>query len=154
MDLGTLVGTAMGAIVGVGTTMLAERSRWKRDQSSREQSVKRQLYGEYLTALSLTTHQLRDLKRSSPLAPEDRVRQAGEILGTGGTYGLRYQMLITAPEPLGHLADQAFEKLRDLRDRFDQPDVRVDAGWSSAQTALSDAIEALRVAMKADLKRS
>jgi hypothetical protein len=154
MDWGTLVGTALGAAVGVGTTMLAERSRWKRDHSSREQSVKRQLYGEYLAALSLTTHRLRDLRRSPSLALEDRVRQAGEILGSGGAYGLRYQLLITAPEPLGHMADQAFTRLRDLRDCFDEPDVRADPQWNDALSALTDALKALRAAMRDDLAAS
>jgi hypothetical protein len=82
------------------------------------------------------------------------VRQAGEILGSGGAYGLRYQMLITAPEPLGHMADQAFTRLRDLRDCFDEPDVRADPQWSDALSALTDALKALRAAMRDDLAAS
>ncbi|MFF4258431.1 hypothetical protein ACFY1L_45310 [Streptomyces sp. NPDC001663] len=151
MDWGTLAGTALGAILGVSTTLLAERSRWQREHSARERAVKQQLYAEYLGALSLTTHRLRDLKRSSDLTREERVGQAGEILGSTNAYHLRYQMLIIAPEHLGDLANQAFTRVRVLRDRFDGPDINADAEWSSTMAAVSEALDSLRVAMRSDL---
>jgi hypothetical protein len=77
--------------------------------------------------------------------------QAGEILGSTNAYHLRYQMLIIAPTHLGDLADQAFMRVRDLRDRFDEPDISADPEWSSTQAALSAALDALRSAMRSDL---
>ncbi len=67
---------------------------------------------------------------------EERIEQAGEILGSTNAYHLRYQMLIIAPAQLGDAADQAFMRVRDLRDRFDGPDISADS---------------LRRAMRADL---
>lgn len=151
VDWGTLAGTALGAILGVSTTLLAERSRWQREHSARERAVRQQLYAEYLGALSLTTHRLRDLKRSNGLTREERMEQAGEILGSTNAYHLRYQMLIIAPEHLGNTADQAFMRLRDLRDRFDEPDIGADPGWPSAMDALDGALNALRTAMRSDV---
>ncbi|WAU78472.1 hypothetical protein O1Q96_01150 (plasmid) [Streptomyces sp. Qhu-G9] len=151
MDWGTLAGTALGAILGVSTTLLAERSRWQRENSARERAVKQQLYAEYLGALSLTTHRLRDLKRSTGLPREELMERAGEILGSTNAYHLRYQMLIIAPEHLGYMADLAFMRVRDLRDRFDEADIGADPDWPSAQRALSEALDALRKAMRSDL---
>lgn len=151
MDWGTLAGTAVGAILGVSTTLLAERSRWLRENSARERAVKQQLYAEYLGALSLTTHRLRDLKRSAGLPREERIKQAGEILGSTNAYHLRYQMLIIAPPRLGDAADQAFKCVRDLRDRFDGADITADPEWSSAMSAVSEALDGLRRAMRSDL---
>jgi hypothetical protein len=151
MDWGTLAGTALGALLGVGTTLIAERSRWQRETSAREQAVKQQLYAEYLGALSLTTHRLRDLKRTTGFTREERVRQAGEILGSTNAYHLRYQMLIIAPARLGDAADQAFMHVRALRDRFDEPDMDADGGWSATMRAVSEALDSLRRAMRSDL---
>ncbi|GGX11367.1 hypothetical protein [Streptomyces chartreusis] len=151
MDWGTLAGTALGAILGVSTTLLAERSRWRRENSARERAVKQQLYAEYLGALSLTTHRLRDLKRDAGLTREDRMKQAGEILGSTNAYHLRYQMLIIAPQGLGDDADQAFMRIRDLRDRFDGADMANDPEWPSAMSAVREALDSLRRTMRSDL---
>lgn len=151
MDWGTLAGTALGAILGVSTTLLAERSRWQRENSARERAAKQQLYAEYLGALSLTTHRLRDLKRSAGLPREERIKQAGEILGSTNAYQLRYQMLIIAPPALGDAADQAFMRVRELRDRFDGADITADPDWPSVMRAVSEALDGLRRAMRSDL---
>ncbi|MFJ4831451.1 hypothetical protein ACIP79_16225 [Streptomyces sp. NPDC088747] len=151
MDWGTLAGTALGALLGVSTTLLGERSRWRRENTSRERAAKQQLYSEYLGALWLTRHRLRDLQRSAALTREERVKQSGEILGAGNAFQLLYQMRIVAPVPLDDVAAQAFRGLLRLRDRFDQPDVSTDPEWSATQTALSEALEALRQAMRSDL---
>ncbi|MGI5458872.1 hypothetical protein ACQEWB_37990 [Streptomyces sp. CA-249302] len=151
MDWGTLAGTALGAVLGVGTTLLTERSRWHRENSARERAVRQQLYAEYLGALSLTTHRLRDLKRSTGLTRQERIDEAGRILGSTNAYHLRYQMLIIAPEHLGDTANEAFRRIRDLRDRFDEPEINADPEWSSSMSAVSQSLEALRTAMRSDL---
>ncbi|MEV5599380.1 hypothetical protein [Streptomyces sp. NPDC052496] len=151
MDWGTLAGTALGALLGVGTTLLGERSRWHRENTSRERAAKQQLYSEYLAALWLTRHRLRDLQRNTELTGEERRERSGEILGAANAFQLLYQMRIMAPDPLDDVAVHAFRRLLRLRDRFDEPDVNRDPEWSTAQTALSEALEALRQAMRADL---
>ncbi len=60
-------------------------------------------------------------------------------------------MLLIAPERLGHVADQAYMRLQDLRDRFDDPNVNTGPEWSLAQSALGEALDALRTAMRSDL---
>ena len=96
MDWGPLLGTALGAVVGVGSTLVSDRVRWRRDRTARQRDMKRQLYGEYLAALMRTRNQLKDIASSS-LATEDRALKAGEAFREGGAYELRYQMSITAP---------------------------------------------------------
>ena len=79
------------------------------------------------------------------------MRIAGEVLSASGAYQLRYQMLITAPEVLEGLTEEAFSCLRRLRDRFGEPDVRQDPAWDGAVAAISDAINVLMRAMRDDL---
>lgn len=151
VDWGTLAGTALGALLGVSTTLLGERSRWRRENTSRERAAKQQLYSEYLAALWLTRHRLRDLQRNTALTREERIEQSGEILGATNAFQLLYQMRIMASEPLDDVAVQTFRKLLRLRDRFDEPDVSTDPEWPATQTALSEALETLRQAMRSDL---
>ncbi|MFE7931547.1 hypothetical protein ACFU6S_23030 [Streptomyces sp. NPDC057456] len=79
------------------------------------------------------------------------MKQAGEILGSTDAYQLRYQMLIIAPPDLGDAAGQAFMRIRDLRDRFDGADIAADPEWPSAMSAVSEALDGLRRAMRSDL---
>lgn len=153
MDWGTLAGTALGALLGAGSTMAADRTRWRRDHSARERSTRRELYGHYLKSLSLATHQLRDLRRSG-VTRDERIRAAGEILSTSGAYESRYQMLITAPEILDEPVEQAFQRLRRLRDLLEEPDLCEDAVWASAVATISEAIDSLRRAMRDELAES
>ncbi|MGX5210160.1 hypothetical protein ACWKT3_15885 [Streptomyces violaceus] len=151
MDWGTLAGTALGAVLGVSTTLLGERSRWRRENRSRERAAKQQLYGEYLAALWLTRHRLRDLKRQGGLTGEERITRAGEILGSTNAFQLLHQLRIMAPDSLGEVAEQTFKRLRDLRDRFDEPDVSTDPEWSATQATLGEALDTLHRAMRSDL---
>jgi hypothetical protein len=151
VDWGTLAGAALGAVVGAGSTMAADRSRWKRDHSTRERVARRELYSQYLAVLSLATHQLRDVRRVGPTKPEGRARRAGEVLSLSGAYQLRYQMLITAPEALEGPSEQAFRALRNLRDCVDEPEESKGPGWDDAIAAMNDAIAVLKSGMRDDL---
>jgi hypothetical protein len=153
MDWGTLAGTALGALLGAGSTMTADRTRWKREHFTRERSTRRELYGLYLKSLSLATHQLRDLRRSG-LPHDERMRTAGEILSTSGAYESRYQMLITAPDALEEPVEQAFNCLRNLRDLLEEPDPCADQVWERVVTTIGDAIDILKKAMREDLSES
>jgi hypothetical protein len=152
VDWGTLIGTALGAVVGVGSTVLAERSRWKREFATRELSVRRQLYGDYLAALSRTRNELRGLARSPSVPAEERARLAGETFRSGGAYELRYQMAITAPEPVAAPSERALIALRDLHDRLEAGGIHTDESWVACQEAFTTALAELRTAMRADLK--
>lgn len=150
MDWGTLVGTVLGALLGIGSTVLVEHFRWKRDQYAQEHTGRREVYSQYLSALSLATHQLNDLRRHGSLTPDERKQKAGEILTASGAYQLRYKMLITAPEVLEGPIEQAFACLRKLRDRFNEHQVSQDL-WDGAIDTMTDAIVTLRRALRDDL---
>lgn len=149
----TLIGTALGAVIGVTTTLIAERARWNREHSSREKATKREVYGAYLGAMSLTLHHLRALRREEGLTREVRISRVGQTIAAEGAYNLRYQVVITAPDQLGELAEHAFACLRAVRDRFDTADVGTDPGWDPAFNAADEALKELRVAMRSDLER-
>ncbi|WEV25629.1 hypothetical protein OYE22_10800 [Streptomyces sp. 71268] len=149
MDWGTLVGTALGATIGVGATLVADRLRWKREETTRKQDVRRQLYGEYLTALTRTRGRLKEVRRAD-LAVDERARQAAAIFLEGGAYELRYQMALTATAPVVEHSDAALRKLRDVRDRIQEG--ATDEELQEELHLLIRAIKTLRDAMRTDLE--
>ncbi|GAA2472311.1 hypothetical protein GCM10010406_05010 [Streptomyces thermolineatus] len=151
VDWGTLIGTGLGAAVGIGATLFAERSRWKRDQFSKEREVRRQLYAEYLAALSRTRNQLRDIARSPDLPADERAERAGERFRSGGAYELRHQMAIVAPEAVVGPSERALRRLRDLSDSLEAGAVHPEERWTTGHAAFGDALEELRTAMRKDL---
>ncbi|MFI9718479.1 hypothetical protein ACIHFE_02335 [Streptomyces sp. NPDC052396] len=149
MDWGTLVGTGFGAVVGVGSTLLSDRVRWRRDHAARQQDVKRQLYGEYLAALTRTRTDLKEVVRTTASAGEERARRAGDAYRDGGAYELRYQMAIIAPGRVVDPSETALRLLRDVRDhiRDGADQARLDSEFGR----LTAAVKELRDAMRADL---
>ncbi|HET6858741.1 MAG TPA: hypothetical protein VFH94_16830 [Streptomyces sp.] len=148
MDWGTLIGTGLGAVVGVGSTLIADRVRWKRDQGARQEDVKRQLYGEYLTALTRTRNELKEL-RGAAVAPDERARLAGQFYRQGGAYELRYQLAITAPTAVVECSEDALRKLRVVREKIEE-DV-TGAPLDEEFTALIHSVKSLRDATRSDL---
>ncbi|RKN08576.1 hypothetical protein [Streptomyces radicis] len=148
MDWGTLIGTGVGGVVALAATMIAERARWRRDESVRRLETKRQLYADYLTALTRTRNHLKDIVQSPALAPEERVRQSAEAYREGGAYELRHQMGILASKPVVTAADEAFRRLRDIRDLVRDGK---EGALKEEFDAMIHAIRTLRDAMRTDL---
>ncbi|MFK4070414.1 hypothetical protein [Streptomyces sp. NPDC029674] len=149
MGWGTLIGTGLGAIVGVGSTLLVDRVRWRREQDTRQEEIQRQLYGDYLAALERTRTHLKDLRRLPDQAPDERARQVRDAFREGGTYELAYRIAITAPDSVVRVSEDAQHKLRDLRDALISG---AECGTRSpVQAALRQSIESLRDAMRAAL---
>ncbi|MFE7116120.1 hypothetical protein ACFU99_11940 [Streptomyces sp. NPDC057654] len=142
----TLIGTGLGAVVGAGSTLLADRVRWRRERDTRQKEVQRQLYGDYLAALERTRTHLKDLRRLPELAPGERARQVRDAFREGGTYELAYRIAITAPHSVVRSSEEAQRKLRDLRDALIRG---TESGTRSpVQVALRHAIGSLREAMR------
>ncbi|MGP3980869.1 hypothetical protein [Streptomyces sp. KR80] len=116
---------------------------------ARQQDLRRQLYGEYLAALTRTRNQLKDIAGSTALVGDERARQAGEAYREGGAYELRYQMAITAPAQVVGPSEDALRRLRDMRDRIQEGVTgrTLDEEFGTLITT----IKTLRDAMRSDL---
>nr|WP_285561247.1 hypothetical protein [Streptomyces hygroscopicus] len=52
MEWLSLASTALGAVIGVGSTLIADRLSWRRERAGQSFDVRRQLYAHYTAALS------------------------------------------------------------------------------------------------------
>ncbi|PKW07782.1 hypothetical protein SAMN05428944_5139 [Streptomyces sp. 1222.5] len=160
MDWTTPVSTLIGALVGVGSTLLSESVRARRDRGNQSHQLRRQLYARYLEALTSTDSdlQLLAVRERAPVAEADlRAAWRGHSL-----LALHYEIGLVAPPPVTGAADTAYRALRAARNALvaagatagdsGTPDGHPrPAGPRDVRGGYIDALAALRAAMRADV---
>ncbi len=160
MDWTTPVSTLIGALVGVGSTLLSESVRARRDRGNQSHQLRRQLYARYLEALTSTDSdlQLLAVRERAPVAETDlRAAWRGH-----SPLALHYEIGLVAPPPVTGAADTAYRALRTARNALGAagatagdsgtPDGRPGpAGPRDVRGGYIDALAVLRAAMRADV---
>ncbi|MFI9809797.1 hypothetical protein ACIHEJ_36665 [Streptomyces sp. NPDC052301] len=154
--------TLIGGLVGVGSTLLAESVRSRRDRGHQLHQLRRQLYARYLEALTGTDSELQLLavRRRAPVDGADlRAAWRGHSL-----LALNYEIALVAPSPVAAAAETAYRALREVRNLMGTTVVTVSgsgpeggdpdpgaAAWQGVHRPYADALAALRTAMRADV---
>ncbi|WKD31430.1 hypothetical protein [Streptomyces xanthophaeus] len=150
MEWVTLISTMVGAAIATGSAVLLDRRRWQRERLDRETQTRRNLYGEYLACLSEARHTAGNVARDPDmLFPE---RRATARAAFGPCIGLRYQMTITAPTRVVDASEDAFRRLRDLRDLVMEGVSVTEPAYLAGRRSYDDALAALRLRMREDLR--
>lgn len=151
MEWSPLIGTALGAVIGISATLATDRARWQRGRRDADLALKRQTYAEYLAALALTRQELHlaAFSASTPLA--QRTELAAKSFSAGRAYELRYQVALIGPSELKSASDQAFRALRKLRDLVQDGAIRSDTNYVEQRDVWEDALASLMTMMEEDL---
>ncbi|UQA96963.1 hypothetical protein [Streptomyces halobius] len=153
--------TLIGAMVGVGSTLLSETVRSKRDRGHQLHQLRRQLYARYLEALTGTDSELQLLavRHRTPVDEAD-LRAAWR---SHSLLALNYEIALVAPTPVASAADTAYGALRAMRNVIGTTEVTVSnlgrpednnpgsAEWQGAHRVYIHALAALRSTMRADI---
>ncbi|WP_215455232.1 MULTISPECIES: hypothetical protein [unclassified Streptomyces] len=145
----TLISTMVGAAIATGSALLLDRQRWKRESSERETQARRALYGEYLATLSEARHACGNVARDPDMESPARRTTARQAFGP--CIGLRYQMTISAPGRVVDASEDAFRRLRDLRDLVMEGVLADEPVYVAGRLAYDDALAVLRRRMRGDL---
>ncbi|MFF4972703.1 hypothetical protein [Streptomyces sp. NPDC001083] len=94
------ISTALGAFIGVASTLAADRVRWRRDVSERDRDGLRGIYAEFLDALNSARAVITEANRASGDDRGERIAAARNAIAGRGVYTKRYQLELTAPEPV------------------------------------------------------
>ncbi|MGH3522021.1 MAG: hypothetical protein ACRDU4_04130 [Mycobacterium sp.] len=155
MDWTVPLSTLMGALVGVGSTLLVDIIRSRRDRIRQLVEVRRQVYAQFLEALTNTDGELQMLAASQP-APVDEV----SIRTTWRKYSLlalRYEVELVAPESVAATANAAYKTLRDMRNAIGTAELSVgfprSPEWEAIHRPYINAIDALRSSMRTDIQQ-
>ncbi|MEU3091360.1 hypothetical protein ABZ703_34230 [Streptomyces massasporeus] len=112
----TLASTLLGAVVGVGSTLLADRARWGREAQAQMLERKRVLYGEFLTALNLAQESLFAVAYGRHPAELSRDLAARAAFDNHQVYAVRERLVLSGGEPVVATGDLAFNRLKTFRD--------------------------------------
>ncbi|MFF6982148.1 hypothetical protein ACFZAV_31700 [Streptomyces sp. NPDC008343] len=149
-----LAGTALGAFVGVGSTLLADRARRRRELTDRTRQERRQIHVTVLTKYRLAyeaMHAAAVTGRDQAAARETAVREA---FRSSGCDEARETALICAPQEMSDLLEAVYATLRDLQDGFAAGDPPLDSPQlQERRLKHAEAIWAARAAMRRDLER-
>lgn len=153
MGLESAISTLLGAVIGVGSTLLADRVRWRRELDQRARDARRELYGRFLTALneaaeSLWVVGLGDRRQEVPERLDELLR--AEVHRTG-LYSYREQVMILGTAEVVRSADHSVDRVREYRDCLLNGLVGGSNEEMAAMDAYKTSIKALRQAMRTDL---
>jgi len=120
VDWVPVVTTVLGAIIGVGSTLLVDRFRSGQERDRQWEEMKRESYVQFLVAAHHTQQALCMVTEgASEISKAIHARDAFRV---NGIYAACEQVMIVAPDNVRVVANEVFELLREFRDRVDEYD--------------------------------
>ncbi|MGW4756277.1 hypothetical protein [Streptomyces chartreusis] len=151
MDWLPLVTAAFGAGVGIGSTLLADRARWRRDRSEQYREFRRDAYGDFFMALSQARNSLRKLATTPASAVDRRVQEATDVWVSSGAYEQRIRLSLVAPGHMNVHIGATYDALQVAREEISGGASAGDPRYEEALLAYHRQLDNLRVRMQEDL---
>ncbi|MFI7504232.1 hypothetical protein ACIBVL_38295 [Streptomyces sp. NPDC049687] len=151
MEWTTLAATGLGALVGVGSTLLADRVRWRRERAERTRQERKEIY---VTCLTKYRQAYEDMYAAASRPPEGVAREAAvrEAFRASGCDEVRESALICAPQALSDVLETVYETLRDLLEVLARGEPPLDSpAFQERRLRHGKAVWAARAAMRRDL---
>ncbi|MFD5845594.1 hypothetical protein [Streptomyces chartreusis] len=153
MQWTAIVATAIGAVIGVVSTLTADHVRWRRDLSERDRDAMRTSYARYVEALTQARDEITQTSRDPGLTVEERAESVRTVIGRHGVYASQHQLELTAPVKVVRLAIKAAHELAGYRDSVINGFMREDPECAKARRAYREARYRLIDAMRVSLER-
>jgi hypothetical protein len=156
MNFGTLIAAAVGAVIGIGSTLITDSVRARRELDQKWVDTKRLVYARFLGALA-QAHSRITVAAFRNLSGEERRGAVHEAFHDDPQYSeaksVLRELAITAPEHVYKMAAEVYERLRIVRDVLAQESVTVDyAEYEKVNTPFFAGLEALQNLMRDDLR--
>lgn len=136
----------------MGSALIAEHIRWRRDQVREAAQTRRAVYSEFLTAVSRGHTDMRSVAlRRDGLTGNALYGQLHQALDNSGIWRMRQSLSLTASAEIIQLAQQTTDALVAVRDRLvEEPDIGSNA-YLVCRAELWQDNAHLREAMRRDL---
>lgn len=158
MDWLPLATAALGGLIGAGSTLTADRLRWRRDiaerqraEQAQQRATRHEIYAEYLTALSRIRNGLRESAHDSATPLEEKASQIQAAFLESGAYELRFQVQLVAPPAVVQHAEGSYKSLRRLRTAIEDGASFQDIEYLERRDHYHDQLTQLKEALRNDL---
>jgi hypothetical protein len=149
-----VLGTALGAVIGLGSAYLNDKVRWRREQLRDRLTVRRELYASYIAALTETHETMREASQDRTLPADARRDAVHRSFREGGAYASRYQIGIMADQKVLDAAETAFQRMRDIRDLLAVGTSTDSAEYKQARLQWGASLRGMQQAMREELGSS
>ncbi|MFJ4468480.1 hypothetical protein ACIP2X_13495 [Streptomyces sp. NPDC089424] len=151
MEWATIVGTGLGAVLGVGATLAGEHLRWRRTVRDNRLQDRRTLYVDCLVALRRAHEAMRlaaDEEHGDPQTRAARIRQAFQASGCDEA---RERLILTAAADVADAVDASYHTLRRVRETLASGCKVTSEEYQAARQAHGDATRAARTVLRQEL---
>ncbi|WP_344535701.1 hypothetical protein [Streptomyces albiaxialis] len=114
----TLVGTALGAVMGVGATLVGEQVRWRRTTRDNKLQDRRNLYADCLVSFRRAHEGMRLAADEDHASPEARAARIRQVYRESGCDEARERLLLTATDEAASAINASYLSLREIREIF------------------------------------
>ncbi|MEU7827234.1 hypothetical protein [Catellatospora sp. NPDC049133] len=143
-----LLSAAIGAVIALSGTLLADLRRDRR-QRERDHDIERRKYCvEFTLALNAALGGLREAAR---VPADERVEAATRAVATSGVYGAREQLLLAGTPALLTAGEAVFHRLIEVRDAVRGGASLDSPAYHEAYHGFADALWRFRLAVRGDL---
>ncbi|WP_146074867.1 MULTISPECIES: hypothetical protein [Micromonospora] len=151
MEWSTILGTIVGAIVGLISVFLADHLRWRRENKSQLLQARQQVYVDFLAALSKAHSEMRSVAFRGEVSDTEMRNALLEAIDASGIWRLRQSVSLIGSRQLMHEVVVAARKLEGVCEALSlDADVSGDR-YIKARNNLWAANAALRESMRKDL---
>ncbi|WP_328463906.1 hypothetical protein [Streptomyces sp. NBC_00448] len=112
MDWLPLLSTLAGAAIGIVTTLIADRNRWKREDDKEARRLRLDIYTQYTTTVKVLGETLRALAGREHPSDDERARALREAFRESGIAIASERMWLIAPQPVVKASNNVFHCLR------------------------------------------
>ncbi|MFG2500750.1 hypothetical protein ACGFSB_21345 [Streptomyces sp. NPDC048441] len=118
MDWLPLLSTLAGAAIGIVATLIADRSRWKREDAKEALRLRLDIYARYTTAVKVLGETLRALAEREHPSDDERALALREAFRASDIAVASEQMWLIAPQPVVKASNSVFHCLRRICDGY------------------------------------
>ncbi|MER5745667.1 hypothetical protein ABT097_20640 [Streptomyces sp. NPDC002225] len=153
MEWTALIATAVGAAIGVGSTLVTDRATWRRGTREQDREALRTAAARFLEALTEARDTISDASGSAHLPPDERAQLARAAFTAHSLYSKQYQLELLAPSEVAESARDATHQLLRYRDAVAAGHLRDAPECAGARRAFREARQRLMAAMRSSLAR-
>jgi hypothetical protein len=152
MDLLPLIATAVGAVIALSGTLLADVRRDRRQRDRDDERFRRETYVDFVLALNAAHNGLRDVGDSATPA-DDRRAAVNRAIAEAGLFAARERLLMTAPASLVEAGETTFARLIAIRTAITGGAKTRSQEYHDAYHPFAEALWRFRLAVRTDFRQ-